>query len=100
MIDAEIINEATVYTVAIGNLPLPWQGLRAMRTAKKVLKWAAEQDGYVGIFPHYPEGTLLLYKTKNDAIRAKNVLDYKGVKTGDNIGECYVPEEYVEGAKE
>ena len=86
-------NEVTCYTVAIPNLPMI-----PNRKVKKFIKWIGELDGFVGIRPEYPRGTLLLFKTENDAKRARNQIraypNYEGT-VGNNICEVYIPKEYV-----
>jgi len=83
------------YTVAIPNLPLV--------PSKKVMefvKWMHDLEGFVGIRPEYPHGTLIVFKTENDAKRARNLIrtypEYDGT-VGNNIGEVFVPGEYVHG---
>lgn len=84
-----------VYTVAIANLPL-----FPDKKVKKFLDWISKMDGFVGIRPEYPHGTLLLFKTENDAKRCKNLIPtYKegycgGI--GNNICKVAIPKEYVE----
>lgn len=82
------------YTVAIPNFPLI-----LTKEHKKLLQDISNYEGIVGIHPHYPEGTLLLFKTENDAKRARNKL--KGIinAVGDNICEVYIDERYMKCKK-
>lgn len=51
-------------------------------------------DGFVGVHPHMPEGTLAIFRTKNDAIRGKNTLH--GFRTS-GVGEVYIKKEHLNG---
>lgn len=86
-------NEVTCYTVAIPNLPL-----FPDKKVKEFVKWIHTLDGFVGLRPEYPKGTLLIFKTENDAKRARNQIrvypEYQG-GVGNNICEVFVPKEYV-----
>ena len=75
----------TLWTVAIGNLPGPLASRRKKRDAETALKLASEQEGFVGVHPCPPNGTVLLYLTENDAKRARNVMVAEGVVCGKNI---------------
>lgn len=85
-------DEVEVYSVAIGNLTL-----NPLLTGKQtaLLKEIQEMDGFVGIYPCYPRGTLCLFKTENDAKGARNLIKAKGIEVGKNIGTVYVDERYV-----
>lgn len=87
-------DEVVCYTVAIPNLPL-----RPNRRVKKFVKWISTLEGFVGFRPEYPRGTLLIFRTENDAKGARNLIrNYEGYSgdVGTNICEVYVPNEYVE----
>ncbi len=85
------------YTVAIPNLPpLP------NRHVRRFLKYVSKLEGIVGFRPEYPHGTLILFKTENDAKRAKNsIVNYPNYNCGigNNIGEVYIPKEYMQEAE-
>ena len=86
-------NEVTCYTVAIPNLPLI-----PNKKVKDFVKWISELEGFVGLRPEYPRGTILIFRTENDAKRARNQIKaYPGYKcgVGNNICEVYIPKEYV-----
>ena len=87
------MTEVKAYTVAIGNFSIPFT-----RDQKKILKIIKNLDGFYGLQPHYPHGTLLIFKSENHAKRAMNELEAMGVKTGGYVGECFIPEEYAKGA--
>lgn len=70
------------YTVAVGNISKNKQSLKA-------LKYISTLDGFVGIHPHYPDGTLILFDNENNAKIGKNLMESKGIQTGYNICEVY-----------
>ena len=70
------------YTVAIANLPfIP------NKKIKEFMDYISKLDGFIGVHPHYPNGTLLIFKSENHAKRARNLIEKYGVKTGRNICE-------------
>ena len=94
------MKEVKAYTVAVPNLAGTVKGTlkpRMMRDSKKLLNYVQKLDGFLGIHPAPPHGTLLLFRTENDAKRARNLLisDLKLNQVGNNICECYIPEEYA-----
>ena len=86
-------DDVKCWTFAIPNLPLV--------PNKKVMdfvKYIASLDGYVCLRPEYPNGTLLIFRTENDAKGARNLIrNYPGYGgfVGEHIVEVYVPKEYV-----
>lgn len=89
-------NEVVCYTVAIPNLPL-----FPDKNVKKFIKWIGELEGFIGFRPECPHGTILIFKTENDAKGARNLIrNYKGYEgiVGNNIAEVYVDKKYVEMA--
>ena len=69
------------YTVATGNVnPL-------MKRSRQAAKFIQKQEGLVGVHPCPPHGTLWIFKTRADAIRAKNLMEAEGILTGTNICE-------------
>lgn len=85
-------NEVTCYTVAVGNIPLP---PFVKKESRQAIDFIQELPGFIGFYPHWPEGTLCIFKTKNDAIRGKNDMESKGIQTGFNIGEVYIDKNYM-----
>ena len=86
-----------VWTFSVGNLPRRGDGIKARRMAKTALTWAKEQPGFIGIHPEPPHGTCLIYRTENDAKRAKNNLEFKDVVCGKGISKIYIHKRYMEG---
>ena len=68
-----------LFSVATGNLA-PW--MKASREAAELMEG---QDGFVGVAPMYPDGTLFFYASRAEAVRARNVARAKGIECGDNI---------------
>lgn len=93
-------DEETCWTVAIGILPMPWHSRKIKKLAEAVLEYLKGVEGFLGVTPMYPNGTLLIFRTENDAKRAKNRLDSMGVITGSHICEVFVKKEYLQQAKE
>ena len=71
---------------------------KELRDTKKLLNYCKKLDGFLGIHPMPPRGTLLIFKTENDAKRGRNLLanDLK-VQTGTRICEIFIPEQYAKG---
>lgn len=89
-------NEVTCYTVAVGNAPMPWSSRKVKKAAKAAMEYIATLEGLVGVNPQPPRGTLCLFRTLNDAKAAKNLMDAKGIKTGDNICAVFVDKKYLQ----
>lgn len=96
--------ETKVYTVAVPNLAGTIPGTltpKHMKETKKLLRYVKKLDGFLGLHPVPPHGTLLLFKTENQAKRARNLLenDLQINYIGDNITEVFIPEEYAKGGQ-
>lgn len=90
-------DEVTCYAFAIPNLPIP-----PNRAVKKFLKWVDKLDGFQGLYPAYPDGTLLIFDTENNAKGGRNLVrNYPGRQfpVGDNIGEVFINKKYLRGQK-
>lgn len=94
--------EVKAYTVAVPNLAGTIPGtLKHMKDTKKFLRYVKKLDGFIGIHPIPPRGTLLIFDTENNAKRARNLLDNDlKVQTGTNICEIFIPEQYAKGGNE
>ena len=84
------MKEVKCYTVAIPNLPLILK-----KEHKKLIKNISKYDGFIGVHPCYPKGTLLVFLTENDAKRARNKLKGTINAVGNNIGEVYINEKFI-----
>lgn len=68
-----------VWTVAVGNFnPL-------MKASRDAIGFISGLEGLVAVHPHYPNGTLLLFDSLNNAKGARNLMEAKGIQTGRNI---------------
>ena len=87
--------ETKLYTVAIGNFKGPFASPRRMLEEKRLIEEIKKLDGFYGVYPSPPNGTLLLFETENNAKGARNILRSLGVNCGRNIGMVYanVPKE-------
>ena len=94
-------SDTTAYTVAVPNLAgtIPHSNSpKHWRDTKKLLNYVKKLDGFLGIHPVPPRGTLLVFKTENDAKRARNSLEHDlKVQTGTNIIQIFIPREYAKG---
>lgn len=88
-------DEIEAWTVGVGNLPPIPTG-----SSRKALELIRSLEGFIGIHPLPPMGTLLLFRSENDAIRGKNLLDYKGVKTSRNISKVFIEKKYAQTGEE
>ena len=90
-------NEVKCWTVAVGNLP----GLFGFINRKKhkatmaALAFITRQEGFIGIHPVPPHGTLCIFKTENNAKAARNVMRAEGIQVGKNICEVYVDKRFI-----
>mgnify|MGYP003293783239 CR=1 FL=1 len=73
-----------VYTVSIPNLPLPTTR-KNRKLIDGVIKLIKKQDGFIGLSPEFPHGTILFFGTLNDAKRARNNLRAELNAVGTNI---------------
>ena len=83
-------NEIAVWSVSVGNLPL----IKTKRV-RMAIKIISEQDGFIGLCPCYPHGTLCLFDTENNAKGARNIMRYEGIECGDNICKVYIDKDSV-----
>ena len=82
-------NEVSAWAFGIPNLP--------MFPNKATINWMKEiqsLEGFLGFRPEFPNGTILICKTENDAKRIRNRVKSYGVPTG-GIAECFIPKEYA-----
>ena len=89
-----------LWTVAVGNAPGPLSLPSTKRKAKAAFDLIKQQEGFVGVNPQPPLGTLLLFRTENNAKRARNVLRAAGVVCENNICAALVDDQFLpkEGA--
>jgi len=87
--------EVKCYTVAIGNVPMLWHSPKIKRSAKEALNFIQKLEGFVGIHPMPPKGTVCIFRTVNQAKIAKNKMDAAGIQTGTHICEVFVEKKYI-----
>ena len=81
-----------VWSVAVGNInPL-------QKASRDAVKYISKLKGFVGFFPHYPNGTLCFFDTENNAKIGRNKMELKGIQTGRNI--CEMDIDNVKGGAE
>ena len=88
-------DEVVCYAFAIPNLPL-----FPDKNVVEFLKWCQTLDGFQGLYPNYPDGTLLIFDTENNAKGGRNLIRaYPGVQfpCGENIGEVFINKKYLRG---
>lgn len=76
---------------------MPWHSRKVRESAKEAFMFIKGLEGFVGVHPMPPKGTLCLFRTENDAKIARNQMNEKGIQTGDNICEVFVDEKYING---
>lgn len=96
--------EIKAYTVAVPNLAGTIPGTRTpkhIKNTKKLLRYVKKLDGFIGIHPIPPRGTLLIFDTENNAKRARNMLvsDLEINQVGTNITEIFIPKQYAKGGQ-
>ena len=81
--------EIDTYTVAMANLkPFHKDSITAINIVKAL-------DGFIGISPCWPHGTLVHFKSMNDAKRGKNLMEQNGIHTGYNISHYYTDKDFT-----
>ena len=81
--------EIDTYTVAMANLkPFHKDSITALNIVKSL-------DGFIGVSPCWPHGTLVHFKSLNDAKRGKNLMEQKGIHTGNNISHHYIDKDFT-----
>ena len=89
------MSEVQLWAVAVGNLPMPWHPRKIRKAGIAAFKFIKKLDGFVGVTPMPPRGTLCLFRTENDAKRGMNLMNSEGIVTGKNICEVFVDEKYL-----
>lgn len=88
--------EVKCWTVAVGNLPMPWHSRKVKKSAKEATHYINGLNGFLGFHPCPPDGTLCIFDSENNAKRARNLMNAKGILTGTNICEVFVDEMYIQ----
>ena len=82
-------NEIDTYAAAVGNLKL------FHKDSTKAVEIFKSLEGFLFLSPIYPYGTLVHFKSLNDAKRGKNLMEQKGIKTGNNITHHYCDKDFT-----
>lgn len=70
---------------------------KELRDSRILINYVTKLDGFLGIHPFPPHGTALIFRTENEAKRAKNLLIYDlDINEIGNVVECFIPEEYAQ----
>lgn len=67
------------FSVAVGNIDI------YNAASRKAVMFIKTLDGFIGITPVPPRGTLILFKSENDAKIGRNRMNSMGIQTGKNI---------------
>lgn len=94
------MKEVKAYALGVPNLAGTtgkFHPRKVWRDSKKLMNYVTKLDGFLGIHPQYPHGTALIFRTENDAKRAKNLLIYDlKINQIGNVVECFIPEDYAQ----
>jgi len=88
---------AEVWAFGVGNLPNLLMRPFVKRRFESAVKLIKEQEGFIGVHPMPPRGTLLLFRTENNAKGARNILRAAGIECGDGIFSVHIEKRYLEG---
>lgn len=88
--------ETEAWTVAIANLNPLARG-KEKKIQEEIMNRIKKLDGFIGIHPIPPRGTLLIFKTENDAKRGRNEIRTFLSPVGDNICKIYIDKRFVKG---
>ena len=89
-------NEISAYTVAIPCLAVPWENTKEeVEATEKALNYIQTLDGFLGIYPMNPNGTLILFKSENHAKRGRNLIKAEGIQVGSNITEVFIDKRFA-----
>ena len=91
--------DISLWTVAIGELD-PFALGEKKKAQDAVIAFVGQLPGFVGIHPVFCKGTLLLFRTKEQAKDCREALISKGCPVGKNVCECYAPEADLKAAEE
>lgn len=85
--------EASVWAIGTGMIKV------YKKRSRMAADFIKQLDGFVGVHQVPERGILWLFDTRKNAIRARQNMDYKGIATGDDIVELFIPESYLGGNK-
>lgn len=86
--DAPYENEVELWGVGTGRV-VPW-----MRASRQAVDFIRTLEGFVGVHPTEDgEHTVWLFNSKNNAIRAMNLMRAEGIETGEGVGKVFAVKE-------
>lgn len=84
-------DDVTMYTVAVPEIsPFVWGAKRLAQ--ERMIRLIKTLEGFTAVHPVPGRATILLFREKNQAVRARNVIQGEGFPVGDHVSECFVPE--------
>lgn len=87
----DLIPGEKIYSVAT---PVPNMGQLLRKDAYPYL-FMMDLKGFLGVHPHAPNGVLTFYDSRNNAIKAKNLVKGRGLAVGRNVCEFTVAKDGV-----
>lgn len=81
--------ERKCYAIGTGRID-PWR-----KASREAVKYIKSLEGFQGVHILPDLKNLWIFDTENNAKRAKNNMESKGIQCGKNIGEIYVDENYL-----
>jgi hypothetical protein len=82
------------YGFAVGNIS-PFVFGKKKRAMIAAIEEIKKLEGLLGVHPAYPDGTVLVFDTLNNAKGGRNILRSKGVVCGKEIGEVEVEKRFI-----
>lgn len=86
--------ETEAWTVAIANFNPLARG-KEKKIQQEIINRIKKLDGFIGIHPVPPRGTLIIFKTENDAKIGRNEIKTFLAPVGDNICKIYIDKRFV-----
>ena len=87
-------DEVSLWTVAIGEIDPFAKGWKK-KAQEEVIEFIKTLSGFVGVHPVIGSGTLLLFRSEEQAKDGRQKLKDKGCPVGDNGCMCYVEKKSV-----
>lgn len=87
-------DDVSLYTVSIGEVD-PFALGEKKRRQDEVLDFIKTLNGFVGVHPVFGRGTILLFRTEEQANFARDSLKERGCPVGKYVTECYDPKDSI-----
>ena len=88
-------DEVSCFAFGIPNIPIS-NNPKIVR----LIEYIKGLEGFVGLYPFYPHGTLLIFDTENNAKGGRNLIRAYSelpVETSKEIGEVFINKKYLKG---